>query len=355
MKIITIIGARPQFVKAAVLSREIKSQQYINEVIIHTGQHYDKNMSETFFTEMEIPTPNYKLKLKGSSHGAMTGGMISDIEEILIKEKPDYVLVYGDTNTTLAGSLAAVKLHIPIIHIESGLRSHDLTMPEEVNRILTDKISKYLFCPTETAINNLKNEGIINSDKQIVQNVGDIMYDAVLHYKDKAKQPEIINAKEINNFILCTIHRQSNTDDTENLKNIINSLNLIAEEIPVVLPLHPRTNKKIQELHDLTISPNLHICTPVSYFEMLYLLQHCKYVVTDSGGLQKEAYFFKKPCLVLRNTTEWVELLENKAAILSPTNKIYDYFNQLSQLEINTNHIYGHGNTGESIVNTLSV
>lgn len=354
MKIITIIGARPQFIKAAVLSRGIKSHPNINEIIIHTGQHYDKNMSEIFFKEMDIPTPNYQLSLKGSTHGAMTGGMIADIEAILLKEKPDITLVYGDTNTTLAGSLASIKLHIPIAHIESGLRSYDLTMPEEVNRILTDKISKYLFCPTDRAIDNLKKEGITNSNTQIVKNVGDIMYDAVLYYQNQAKPPKILDKLKDQNFILSTIHRQSNTDDIENLTNILTGLNNISQETPIILPLHPRTNKKIKEIKNINISPHLHICDPASYFEMLYLLKNCKYVITDSGGLQKEAYFFKKPCLVLRDTTEWVELIEEKAAILSTASQIMNNYNLLSKIAVTIGNIYGGGDTGTKIITSLT-
>ncbi len=351
-KILTIIGARPQFVKAAILSRIIKNHSSYIEKIIHTGQHYDKNMSQSFFDEMEIPEPNYKLQIKGSGHAVMTGGMMTDIEEICYQEKPDFVLVYGDTNTTLAGSLTAAKLNIPIIHIESGLRSYDMTMPEEINRILTDKISKYLFCPTKQAIENLAKEGIYDRKEQIVKNVGDIMYDAVKYYQNKAIQPKNLNLQD-KEFILATIHRPVNTDNADNLNKILASFNKISETTEIILPLHPRTKQKLQNLSNFKKASNLHIIDPVSYFEMLFLLENCKYVFTDSGGLQKEAYFFAKPCLVLRDTTEWIELITENVAILSSLDNVIDNYAKLSKINITNTEIYGKGNTGEEIIKYL--
>lgn len=306
-KIITIVGARPQFVKAATLSRQFQLLG-IDEKIIHTGQHFDANMSEVFFEEMEIPKPAFQLSINGLTHGAMTGRMLEGIEEILLSEKPDGVLVYGDTNSTLAGALAASKLHIPVIHIEAGLRSYNMQMPEEINRILTDRISNYLFCPTDTAIKNLENEGFANMPIRIIKN-GDVMQDAAMFYAEKAEEKStILKQIECPNFVLGTIHRQENTDSPENLNNIITGLNQINQQIPVVVPIHPRTRNILKQLN---ITPEFKLIDPVGYFDMIMLLKSCELVVTDSGGVQKEAFFFGKHCITLREQTEWVELVEN--------------------------------------------
>ena len=305
MKIITIIGARPQFIKAAAVSREIAKHDDLQEIIIHTGQHFDPNMSDIFFDQMKIPKPDYNLAINCLSHGAMTGRMMEEIEKILLQEKPDWVLVYGDTNSTIAGSLAAKKLHIKVAHVEAGLRSFNMNMPEEVNRILTDRISNILFCPTETAIKNLKKEGYDNIDTKIV-NCGDVMLDAALFYADMSQKPTFDIPDK---FILSTVHRAENTDDPERLKNIFSALSEIAKTIAVVLPLHPRT-RKILAHSEIDVS-NLNIIDPVGYLEMVDLLKNCEMVMTDSGGLQKEAYFFQKLCLTLRDETEWVELVQN--------------------------------------------
>ena len=309
-KIVTILGARPQFVKAAVLSRVIADKGEIEEVIIHTGQHYDSNMSDIFFNEMDIPKPKYNLDINGLGHGAMTGQMLEKIEEVLIKEKPNAVVIYGDTNSTIAGALAAKKLDIKVIHIEAGLRSFNMQMPEEINRILTDRISDLLLCPTDTAIQNLKKEGFDNLDIKIVKS-GDIMKDAVTFYSnDSAKRSSIIKNLKLENkeFVLATIHRQENTDDLAKLKSIFEGLEDISKEMQVVLPLHPRT-KGILEAHELNY--DITFIDPVGYFDMLELLKNCKMVVTDSGGLQKEAFFNKKHCIIARDETEWVELVKN--------------------------------------------
>lgn len=353
LKIVTIIGARPQFVKAAVVSREIAKRAEIEELIVHTGQHYDANMSDVFFKEMDIPKPNYFLDINGLAHGAMTGQMLEKIEQVLLNEKPDYVLVYGDTNSTVAGALAASKLHIPIAHVEAGLRSFNMKMPEEINRILTDRISSILFCPTETSVMNLKKEGFENLSCQI-DLVGDVMYDAALYYKEKAKKlKDGINQDD---YVLCTIHRQENTDSEDNLKSIFGVMNEIGQDVKIVLPLHPRTQKFIQK-YSIKINPdNIHIIEPVGYLEMVGLIKNALYIMTDSGGLQKEAYFFQKYCITLREETEWVELIENKVNFLcgSDAQKILNTFSTIQKLPsfVHTG-MYGNGDAGKKIVDKL--
>jgi len=348
IKIITIIGARPQFIKASSLSREIFKHSDIEEVIVHTGQHFDNNMSEVFFDEMKIPKPKYNLKINSLSHGAMTGQMLEKIEEVLITEKPDWVVVYGDTNSTIAGALAAKKLHIKIAHIEAGLRSFDQKMPEEVNRILTDNISDILFCPTERAIENLINEGFKNKNVEIV-NCGDIMYESTLHYKNKAKN----NLELPSDFILATIHRQENTNDREKLSRIVESFNdLVKLGEHIILPIHPRTKGLIEKFK---LKVDFTIIEPVGYLEMIELLDKCKLVITDSGGLQKEAYFFNKFCITLRDSTEWVELVANKVNILLQIDaELTTNIKELLTSKIdNSSKLYGVGNTAEIIVNCL--
>ena len=349
MKIVTIVGARPQFIKAGSVSREIAKYKDIKEIIIHTGQHFDKNMSDIFFEEMKIPKPNYNLNINGLSHGAMTGQMMEKIEEVLLKEKPDWVLVYGDTNSTLAGALTASKLHIKVAHIEAGLRSFNMKMPEEVNRILTDRISNILFCPTDSAIENLKNEGFDNFNCNIIKS-GDVMQDGAIFYSNLAIKPSIALKKE---FILCTIHRAENTDDEARLKNIFEALVEISKEIQIVLPLHPRTKKIIEKLQLAT--KNLTIIEPIGYLKMIYLIQNSKIIMTDSGGLQKEAYFFKKPCITLRDETEWVELTKNRFNILvgSEKNKIINTYQNFEFNKIFDVNLYGNGKTSHIIVTQL--
>lgn len=358
MKIITVVGARPQFVKAAVVSRAIAKHnetskgEKLVEKIVHTGQHFDENMSAVFFDQMDIPRPHYNLEVNNLSHGAMTGQMLEKIEEVLLQENPDWVLVYGDTNSTVAGALAAKKLHIKVAHVEAGLRSFNMGMPEEINRILTDRISDILFCPTKTAIENLKNEGYTNID--IIQILsGDVMYDAALYYMNQAMRPNGI--ENIKGFVLSTIHRQENTDDQGKLKVIFEALEEIAQQQKVVLPLHPRTRKKLHEFQILP-SKNVKILEPVGYFEMIWLLMHCSCVITDSGGLQKEAFFFKRPCITVREETEWVELIQNDVNFLTGSNKERMIDAYYSSREKNINFeidLYGSGNTGEKIINAL--
>ena len=349
-KILTILGARPQFVKAAVLSRVVLKHNEIQEVIVHTGQHYDVNMSAVFFEEMNIPKPKYNLDIHGLSHGAMTGQMLQKIEEVLVIEKPDLVVIYGDTNSTLAGALAAKKLDIKVVHIEAGLRSFNMKMPEEINRILTDRISDLLICPTDTAVENLNSEGFLNMPSKIVKS-GDIMKDAVEFYSQtSAEKSSIIsdlNLKE-NEFVLATIHRQENTDSLENLKAIFKGLESINKQKQVVLPLHPRT-KSILETHNLNF--DVTIIDPVGYFDMLELLQNCNLVVTDSGGLQKEAFFNKKHCIIAREETEWVELVSNGFAkiIGSDSNKMETAFNNYQNSSANFEMDLFGENVGEKI------
>lgn len=355
IKILTILGARPQFIKAGSVSREIVKHKEIEEIIVHTGQHYDANMSDIFFDEMQIPKPNYFLGVGGKSHGAMTGQMIEKIEEVALKEKPDWIMVYGDTNSTLAGAIVASKLHIKLAHVEAGLRSFNIKMPEEVNRILTDRVSNILFCPTDTAIQNLKNEGYENLDCKIVKS-GDVMQDGAMFYKNLALKPNI----EIkNSFILCTIHRAENTDDETRLRSIFEALNEIAKEKQVILPLHPRT-KKILENLKLDIK-NLKIIDPVGYLEIVWLIDNCDFVMTDSGGLQKEAYFFEKQCITLRDETEWVELVDCGANTLVGADKekiVSSYKSLVSSLKTNnqklwTKDLYGGGKASENIIKEL--
>lgn len=364
MKILTIVGARPQFIKAAAVSRAIATHnqhhpnQPVYEVLVHTGQHYDWNMSKVFFEQMQIPQPDYHLDIGGLSHGAMTGRMLEKIEAVILSEKPDLVLVYGDTNSTLAGALASVKLHVPVAHVEAGLRSYNQRMPEEVNRVLTDQISRWLFCPTETAVKNLEREGIPDRGQVIVNNVGDVMYDAVLYYQ-KIAQPTDAIASLINDnesFYLATVHRAENTDDPVRLNNIIGALKIISETIPVVLPLHPRTRKFLKNQDILPIR----LIEPVGYFDMITMLSKCKGVFTDSGGLQKEAYFFHKPCITLREETEWVELVEYGFNILvgAEVDKIISAEtclknNNISEDDNQVTNLYGQGNAAYKIIGNL--
>ena len=352
-KIVTILGARPQFIKAAVLSRIISEHNEIEEVIVHTGQHFDNNMSKVFFDEMNIPEPKYNLNINNVSHGAMTGLMLQKLDEILINEKPDAVVVYGDTNSTLAGALAAKKMHIKLTHIEAGLRSFNMQMPEEINRVVTDRIADLLLCPTTVAIENVKKEALEGMAN--IVNSGDIMKDAVEYYSELSVKKSTI-LKDLNleedHYILSTVHRQENTTDLEVLASILKALDRINDDMKVVVPLHPRTKKIIEE-NKLTSSVTF--IEPVGYFDMLELLKNCKLVITDSGGLQKEAFFCKKPCVVLREETEWVELIDNGFAKIAGSDEdnivfAYKYFktatpNFLVQL-------YGN-NVGGTIYNEI--
>jgi UDP-GlcNAc3NAcA epimerase len=353
MKIVTVVGARPQFIKAAVVSRAIAKKSDIDEVIIHTGQHYDNNMSEIFFDEMQIPKPAYNLAVKEKLHGAMTAKMLCGIEEILMNEKPKIVLVYGDTNTTLAASIAASKLHIAVAHVEAGLRSFNMQMPEEINRILTDRVSSFLFCPTQQAVDNLKHEGFDKSFHH-VHLTGDVMYDAMLFYFSRSSNAIIERLHLLSKkYILATIHRAENTNDLKNLSSIVQALNELNKDQTIIVPLHPRTAKLI---HQLNVQPTFTIIEPVGYLDMLQLLHHCSLVITDSGGLQKESYWSKKFCVVLREQTEWVELNENGFCALagSDSKKITDIANKfLQKIFVDKEGLYGDGKAGEKIINIL--
>jgi UDP-GlcNAc3NAcA epimerase len=313
MKIITIVGARPQFVKAAMVSRAIinhnrSNHAHMEELILHTGQHYDDNMNAVFFEKLAIPRPAWHLDCGGGSHAEMTARMLIEIEKVLQANRPDYVLVYGDTNSTLAGALAAAKLHIPVVHVEAGLRSFNRMMPEEINRVLTDHIAEYLFCPTFAAVDNLMKEGITTG----VVHSGDVMYDAALTFGRIAEQTSVMLASlqlVSKQFYLCTVHRAENTDNRERLSQILQALNEIARpDCPVILPLHPRTKKAITD-RQIQSNEALRLIEPVDYLDMVMLEKHAKTILTDSGGIQKEAYFHRTPCITLRDETEWVETI----------------------------------------------
>lgn len=344
-KIFTIVGARPQFIKAAVLSRLLKNNNDFQEFIVHTGQHYDNNMSDIFFTEMDIPRPKVNLGIGGKTHGAMTGEMLIEIEKLLISEKPDIVLVYGDTDSTLAGALAASKLQIPVAHVEAGLRSFWMAMPEEQNRICTDHLASWLFCPTQTAMDNLAKENL--AAKSYL--VGDIMFDAHLYYRQQAQELE---PKVTGDYILATIHRAENTDNPAILTGIFDAFGKIDQKI--VLPLHPRTKNKCQQF-GIDFSKNIQIIDPVGYLEMLNLQLHSQAIMTDSGGVQKEAYFCQKPCLTLRDQTEWVETVQagwNTLVGTKPENIIRACKNITHPSHYEW--LYGQGDCGKLILKKLA-
>lgn len=359
MKIITIIGARPQFIKAAVVSRAFdKYNKKIEELIVHTGQHYDSNMSDVFFEELNIPKPDYHLGVGGGTHGQNTGRMLEAIETVLLKEQPDWVLVYGDTDSTLSGALAAAKLCIPIAHVEAGLRSFNRNMPEEINRILTDHVSNLLFTPTQLAVNNLNSEGI---QKNKIHNVGDVMFDATLYYSELAKTKSKIHQElslQGKDYILATVHRAENTDNLEKFTNIIDSLIYSSEENNIVFPLHPRTKAKLNALSLLKKCQNkFTIIDPVGYLDMLLLEKGASVIVTDSGGVQKESYFQNTPCVTIRNETEWVELIENGVNVLVKQNELTNLpiiINSMKVKELDySSDLYGQGDSSDKIVEFL--
>lgn len=357
MKVLTVIGARPQFIKAAAVSHSFSRYTCIQETLLHTGQHFDANMSEVFFTELGIPQPAYKLGIGGGLHGAMTGAQLAGIETVLFQEKPDRVLVYGDTNSTLAGALAAVKLHIPVAHIEAGLRSFNRRMPEEINRVVTDHVSDLLFAPTDTAMQHLTQEGI-PSDK--CHQVGDIMFCAALLFGERARQYSLIlqNLKlDRGGFVLTTIHRAENTDDLSRFCNILTALGTIAKTIPVVWPLHPRARKQLEQyqLYKL-LGGGVRLIEPVGYLDMLMLEQNAALIATDSGGVQKEAFFYQVPCVTLRDETEWVELLDaGWNRLVPPVDEACMSRAVLDSLGSRGKPVspYGDGNTGEKIAQIL--
>lgn len=353
--IMTVLGARPQFIKATAFSRALREMgsDNVSETIIHTGQHFDENMSGAFFTELDIPTPKYNLGISNLSHGAMIGRMVESIEAILQKEKPSMVLVYGDTNSTLSASLSASKLHIPIVHIEAGLRSFNKRMPEESNRILTDHISSLLFCPTSTAVQNLQVEGIVEG----VHEVGDVMFDVSLHYRDKARQKNALHSfgVEEKEYSLCTIHRAETTSSLEKLSGVLEAIRTIAREQPVVLPLHPRTKQLLVSNEKEAWLDGITVVEPVSYLTMQCLEMSANTILTDSGGIQKEAYFHGVPCITLRDDTEWIETVElgwNWLAGTSPTAIIQSFHSAIQQTPEQDKSPYG---TGQSATQILSI
>jgi UDP-GlcNAc3NAcA epimerase len=306
MKILTVIGARPQFIKAAAVSKLLRAAPGTREILVHTGQHYDENMSDVFFQELGIPAPDYHLGVGSGSHGAMTGRMLERIEEVLLSEKPDALMVYGDTNSTLAGALAAAKLHIPVAHVEAGLRSFNRKMPEEINRVLTDHVSRWLFCPTAAAVENLKLEGIADARVSLV---GDVMYDVSMMARERAGAVTRFGV-EPSQYVLATIHRAENTDNAARLAAVFDGLSAVAQRVPVVLPLHPRTRGVLARSGRAAGHAQLRLIDPVGYLDMVGLERHARLVVTDSGGVQKEAFFHRVPCVTLRDETEWVELVQ---------------------------------------------
>ncbi len=357
MKICTVIGARPQFVKAAVVSRAIAARDGIHESIIHTGQHYDANMSEQFFDELDIPKPTHHLNIGSSSHGKQTGQMLEHIETVLLQEKPDWVLVYGDTNSTLAGALAAVKLHIPVAHVEAGVRSFNRKMPEEINRITTDHVSNILFVPTQTAKQQLLKEGLCEEQ---VKYVGDVMYDATLYYNERNTNREtILETLQLTPkaYGLITLHRAENTDVPKRMKHIVDALIELAQTQTLVLPLHPRTRHILEQLNLLDVlSEKLMLLEPVGFLDMLALEQHAACIITDSGGVQKEAYFNQVPCITLRDETEWVELVEagwNRLCSPSTSFSLVENVNTHQPSIASFESLYGDGNASDKIVDTL--
>lgn len=370
IKILTVIGARPQIIKSAALSRAIKAhfKDKIKEIIIHTGQHYDTNMSEVFFSEMGIPSPDVNLSIGSGSHGKQTASMIEGIENELVKEKPNCLVVYGDTNSTLAAAVAAVKIHVPVVHIEAGLRSFNKIMPEEINRIACDHCSTLLFSPTKTGFNNLIKEGFNPNNKQPftlnnpgIYHCGDVMFDNTLYFSEVAdKKTDIISRLDLKNkdFVLLTIHRNNNTDEPQRLNNILGTLNdlSIKHNLQFVFPAHPRTAKMLEHnpelLKKIQTNKLFHILPPASFLEMLVLEKHCKMVITDSGGVQKEAFFLHKPCIVLRPETEWLELVECGNSILADADprRITDAFDNLSsKKDFDYPPVFGDGKAAEFI------
>ena len=348
MKTASIVGARPQFIKATPLSRKLRKKH--EEVLIHTGQHYDREMSKIFFDELSIPKPDYNLEVGSGTHGYQTGEMLKKLEEVLIKEKPDITLVYGDTNSTLGGALASTKLHIKLGHIEAGLRSYDKNMPEEINRVLTDHISDLLFCPTKVSVENLKKEGIKNG----VYLVGDVMYDSLIYnIKIAEKKSEILKKLELNkkDYLLLTIHRAENTDNIENLVKILKALSKIYEK--VIFPVHPRT-KNIIEKNKIKIGENIVLIDPLSYLDFIKLEKYAKKILTDSGGIQKEAYILKVPCITLRDRTEWIETIEDGWNVLvsRDKNKIIDAIKNFNPKEKQRN-VYGNGKAARKIAEVI--
>ena len=371
MKILTIIGARPQIIKAAAVSRAVANvyRDRIEEKILHTGQHYDNNMSQVFFDELGIPQPHYNLSVGSGNHGSQTAKMISGIEEILLHEPFDGVILYGDTNSTLAGAVAASKIHVPVFHIEAGLRSFNMTMPEEINRIVCDQLSSICFAPTQTAVDNLRREGFMESPatflhdkKRRVCNCGDVMYDNSIYFSTLARQRSTVMQQlglQPGNYILATIHRDNNTDNPLRLQSILRALADIAQQdnTRIILPLHPRTRKILEGTPELSLkdNPMVTIIPPAGFLDMNMLEQNAKVIMTDSGGVQKEAFFFEKPCVILRPETEWVEIVDHGAGIIADADydRIVRAYRQLVDHPVRFPHLFGDAHAAEKILQTI--
>lgn len=351
-KILSVVGARPQFIKAAALSRVLRKD--FTEILVHTGQHYDKNMSDVFFEQLQIPKPDYHLEVGSGSHGKQTGLMLQCLEQVMMKENPDLVIIYGDTNSTLAGALCASKLQIPLAHVEAGLRSYNWSMPEEINRVLSDRCSQLLFCPTQTACENLEKENITKG----VFQTGDVMFDASLAFAQLAEETSVILDQlrvEPKQYTLCTIHRASNTDELKTLQGIFKAL--LKSPVPVVFPIHPRTLKmaeKFELLSDLKASDRIILLDPVDYLDMVQLEKNAAFIITDSGGIQKEAYFYQVPCLTLREETEWVETVEDGWNQIVGTN-MHSIVNSMNAIQLpdKTSQYYGSGNACDNILQLI--
>jgi UDP-GlcNAc3NAcA epimerase len=363
MKILTVLGARPQFIKASAVSRIIKKTPGIEEIIVHTGQHFDTAMSSVFFEELRIPSPRYNLGVANLSHGAMTGRMTESLERVIVDESPDYVMVFGDTNSTLAGALAAVKLGVPIAHVEAGLRSYNMQMPEEINRILADRVSTLLFCPTANALENLKKEGYphpsTRNNNQQLENVGDVMLDVTLYYRDIAVDRIALSEFGLTekNYILCTLHRQENTDDINKLSKIFSALKTISNTLRVVLPLHPRTRSRLAKESISLESSGLMVISPLSYLEMQRLEMGAAMIITDSGGIQKEAYFHQVPCITLRDETEWPETCVggwNRLVGADPE-RIISALQSVESRDATTSQAFGAGDAATRIVRSIAI
>ncbi len=375
-RIVTIIGARPQIIKSSAISRAIREHfsQEVEEIIVHTGQHYDANMSDVFFNEMQIPRPKYNLEVGSGSHGAMTAKMIDGLEKLFTEENPDAVVIYGDTNSTLAGAVAAAKIHIPVVHIEAGLRSFNKAMPEEINRIASDHMSTLLFTPTKTGLENLKREGFDSSihkkadvDHPNIYLCGDVMYDNSMYFSTISQQKSnILEDLKIapNSYVLCTIHRDSNTDNSVNLTSIFNALIEISKQhhLSIVLPIHPRTRHKMKDqlkhdlYEDIMNNDAIKIIHPAGFLDIIALEKNSRIIITDSGGLQKEAFFFEKPCVIMREQTEWIEIVENGNAILAGAsqNEIINSSDALLKKNDYTYpQFYGDGKAAEFIVSKI--
>ncbi len=373
MKIVTIVGARPQFIKAGAVSRAIqdwnKRGKRIQEILVHTGQHYDYLMDQVFFEELNLPKPDYHLGVGSGSHAKQTGWMLQHIERVLVKQKPEAVIVYGDTNSTLAGALAAAKLNIPIGHVEAGLRSYVRSMPEEINRVVTDHLSTFLFCPTGQAVKNLKDEGINSGRGRVVRKVGDVMYDSILYYSKLAERKSSIlkdlglslstpnSELRTQNYYLATLHRAENTDDPKRLNSILSALNEIGRNTPTVMPLHPRTRKMMKAYRLFRGFKNIKFIQPISYFDMLKLEKNAKSILTDSGGIQKEAYWLRVPCFTLRDETEWTETIKSGWNVLTGTG-VRRIVNEVRHMErrrryLKGDGIFGDGKASEKIVQVL--